>query len=92
MDNKEIVIVSGARTAVGSFGGSLKNVSAIQMGSLVIREALTRAGLRPQPDQECLDCGPDALKPDGPSELMEKYYKWDDSLQPVHVDEVMHRQ
>jgi acetyl-CoA C-acetyltransferase len=31
---KEVVIVSGARTAIGAFGGSLKDVSAIEMGSL----------------------------------------------------------
>ncbi len=34
---KEVVIVSGSRTAVGTFGGSLKNVSAIDLGSVVIK-------------------------------------------------------
>jgi acetyl-CoA C-acetyltransferase len=37
---KEAVIVSGARTAVGEFGGSLKGVKTVDMGALVIREAL----------------------------------------------------
>ncbi len=89
MDNKDIVIVSGARTAVGSFGGTLKDVPAIKLGSLVIREALTRAGLRPKITQALFDCGPDALKNDPPSELESKNYVWDDSLKPVQVDEVI---
>ena len=40
------VIVSGVRTAVGSFGGSLKTVPAKDLGALVIREALLKCGLR----------------------------------------------
>ena len=44
----EVVIVSGVRTAVGTFGGSLVDVSAVKIGSLVVKEALRRAGLRPK--------------------------------------------
>lgn len=44
---EDIVIVSGARTAVGKFGGSLKDISAIDMGALVVREAVKRAGIEP---------------------------------------------
>ena len=44
---RDVVIVSGARTAVGSFGGGLKDVRAVDLGALVIREALRRACLRP---------------------------------------------
>lgn len=44
---KEVVIVSGCRTAVGSFGKSLKDVSAIDMGALVVKEAVKRAGIDP---------------------------------------------
>ena len=44
----EVVIVSGVRTAIGAFGGSLKDVSVVSLGSLVIKEALKRAGLRPK--------------------------------------------
>jgi acetyl-CoA C-acetyltransferase len=47
--NKDIVIVSAARTAVGKFGGSLAKISAPELGAIVIREAIARAGL--QPDQ-----------------------------------------
>jgi len=44
---KEIVIVSGVRTAQGKFDGSLKGFSAPQLGSIVIKEAVKRAGIKP---------------------------------------------
>lgn len=43
---KEVVIASGVRTPVGSFGGALKDVPVVELGALVIREALRRAKLR----------------------------------------------
>lgn len=42
---KEVVIVSGVRLPVGSYGGSLKDISAIDMGAMVVREAVKRAGI-----------------------------------------------
>lgn len=42
---KEVVIVSAVRTPVGSFGGSLKDITPMDLGALVIREALSRAGI-----------------------------------------------
>ncbi|MFN9474522.1 acetyl-CoA C-acetyltransferase [Acidovorax sp.] len=42
---EDIVIVSATRTAVGKFGGALAKVPATELGSIVIREAITRAGL-----------------------------------------------
>ena len=44
---EDIVIVSAARTAVGKFGGALSKVPATELGSIVIREALSRAGVAP---------------------------------------------
>lgn len=46
LDLKEVVIVSGARTPVGVFGGSLKDVQAIDLGALVVKEAVKRAGIK----------------------------------------------
>jgi len=43
---EEVVIVSGVRTAQGKFAGSLKNYSAPQLGGMVIKEAVKRAGLK----------------------------------------------
>jgi acetyl-CoA C-acetyltransferase len=42
-----IYIVVGARTAIGSFGGSLKDIPPVQLGAIVIKEAVNRAGLTP---------------------------------------------
>jgi acetyl-CoA C-acetyltransferase len=86
---KEIVVVSGARTAIGAFGGPLKDVRVVDLGAAVIKEALRRAGLRPESGKELLDYGPDALKSDGMVELEKKYYEYDSSLRPVQVDEVI---
>ncbi|HBZ42344.1 MAG: acetyl-CoA acetyltransferase [Firmicutes bacterium GWF2_51_9] len=40
---KDVVIVSAVRTAIGSFGGSLKSVSAVELGTAVVKEAISRA-------------------------------------------------
>lgn len=45
---REVVIVSAVRTAIGKFGGSLTPLSAPQMGAIVIKEALNRAGVKPE--------------------------------------------
>ncbi|MCU0846998.1 MAG: acetyl-CoA C-acetyltransferase [Spirochaetes bacterium] len=47
MDNKDVVIVSGCRTPIGSFGQSLKDVRAFELGALVMKEAVRRAGINP---------------------------------------------
>ena len=44
---RDAVIISGVRLPVGSFGGSLKTISAIDMGAMVVKEAVKRAGIRP---------------------------------------------
>lgn len=44
---KDVVIVSGVRLPVGSFGGSLKDISSIDMGAMVVAEAVKRAGIEP---------------------------------------------
>ena len=42
---KEVVIVSAVRTPIGSFGGSFKDVSAVELGTIAVKEALKRANL-----------------------------------------------
>ncbi|MGV8058053.1 MAG: acetyl-CoA C-acetyltransferase [Smithellaceae bacterium] len=86
---KEAVIVSGARTAVGEFGGSLKGVRVADMGALVIKEALKRAGLRPAIDALIKSCRPDSLGDFEMTAINKKYYDYDASLKPVYVDEVI---
>ena len=43
----EAVILSACRTPIGAFGGAFKDVSAVDLGAVVIREAIARAGVRP---------------------------------------------
>ena len=45
---REVVIVSAVRTPIGSFGGSLKDVSAVKLGSIAAKEALDRANVKPE--------------------------------------------
>jgi acetyl-CoA C-acetyltransferase len=82
----EAVIVSGARTAIGNYGGSLRDIPAPKLGSIVIQEALKRAGLKPKGDDSY---APESLKDAGRIDLEKKYYHWDDSLREVLVDEVI---
>ena len=54
---REVVLVGACRTAVGKFGGSLKNIPAVELGALVIREALSRTGIKPEMvDEVILGC------------------------------------
>ncbi|MHA4807737.1 acetyl-CoA C-acyltransferase [Flavitalea flava] len=52
--NKEVVIVSAVRTPIGSFGGSLKDISATRLGAIAIKGAIQKAGIRPDQVQEVL--------------------------------------
>ncbi|MHC6181269.1 acetyl-CoA C-acetyltransferase [Clostridium sp. JNZ X4-2] len=45
---RDVVIVSAARTAIGKFGGALKNVSAVDLGAAVIKEAVKRSNIKPE--------------------------------------------
>ncbi|MDO4314798.1 MAG: acetyl-CoA C-acetyltransferase [Oscillospiraceae bacterium] len=51
---KDLYIVNCCRTAIGSFGGSLKNTPAAEMGAIVVKEALKRAGVSPEQVDELM--------------------------------------
>ncbi|MBW2638505.1 MAG: acetyl-CoA C-acetyltransferase, partial [Deltaproteobacteria bacterium] len=84
---KEVVIVSGARTAVGNFGGYLKDVKCVDLGALVIKEAIKRAGLRPGITDFIKSCRADVFGDFDKTEINSKYYDYDDSLTPAYFDE-----
>jgi acetyl-CoA C-acetyltransferase len=86
---KEAVIVSGARTAIGAFGGGLKDVPAIDLAALVIKEALKRVNLMPAPSQAMKAAAPDKLKDQGLTDLEKKASDWAAQAVPVSVDEVI---
>jgi len=86
---KEVVIVSGARTAIGTFGASLKDVPVVKLGATVIREAIKRAGFKPITKKEILELAPESLKGTGMTELEKSHYQWDESLKEIQIDEVI---
>src|SRR3954468_11190537 len=51
---KESVIVSAVRTPTGKFLGTLKDFTATELGAMVVREAITRAGIDPSSVDECI--------------------------------------
>ena len=51
---KDVYVVSSCRTAIGSFGGSLKDTPAAEMGAIVVKEALNRAGVKPEQVDEVM--------------------------------------
>ncbi len=51
---REVYVVNCCRTAVGSFGGSLKDVPAADLGAVVVKEALNRSGLKPEQVDELM--------------------------------------
>jgi acetyl-CoA C-acetyltransferase len=83
---REVVVVAGARTAVGGFGGSLKRIPVVQLGALVLQEALTRAGLRPVASARSRHWAPDGLQ--SQDDLLGPACHYDTALTPVVVDEV----
>jgi acetyl-CoA C-acetyltransferase len=86
---KEVVVVSGARTAIGNFGGTLKDIPVVQLGALVLREALKRAGLKPAVGLEMASFGPDMFKGQGKTELEKTRWNWPETNKEVQVDEVI---
>ena len=54
---REVVLAGACRTAIGKFQGTLSNVSAVELGAIVIKEAIARAGIKPeQVDEVFMGC------------------------------------
>jgi len=85
---KEVVIVSAVRTAIGSFGGSLKDVPVVDLGSTVVHDVLVRAGCKPVAGEALIAAGPDRLK-GKTAEVEETAMKWDAGLKEIQVDELI---
>ncbi|MFC1838068.1 acetyl-CoA C-acetyltransferase [Thermodesulfobacteriota bacterium] len=85
----EVVIVSSVRTAVGNFGGTLKNTPVVELGSIVLKEVLKKVNLKPYASDELMSFEPDALKGSGMIDLEKQGYDYDESAQPIQIDEVI---
>ena len=86
---RDVVILGGVRTPVGSFGGSLKSTPVVTLGSLALKETLKRLGLRPVASDELKNFEPDALKGTAMIELEKNAYDYADSLETIQIDEVI---
>jgi len=69
---KDVVIVSGSRTAIGAFGGGLKTVPVVKLGSIVMKDVLKRIKLKPVKNEQMQEVAPDKLKDRGIIELEKK--------------------
>jgi acetyl-CoA C-acetyltransferase len=85
----KVVIVSGCRTAVGAFGGALKDVPVVDLGALVLRETLQKVGLRPVRGGDFQETVPKKLADQGEIALESKYGVWDSQLREIAIDEVI---
>jgi acetyl-CoA C-acetyltransferase len=85
----KVVIVSGCRTAVGAFGGALKDVPVVDLGALVLRETLQKVGLRPVRGGDFQETVPKKLADQGEIALENKYGVWDSQLREIAIDEVI---
>ncbi len=86
---RDVVIVSGVRTPIGEFGGSLKDIPVVQLGALVLKNTLKKAGLRPGASAALTQFEPDLLKDLGMIDIVKEAYDYDDAFQSIHIDEVM---
>lgn len=86
---KEPVIVSGVRTPIGKFGGSLKDFRVATLGREVIKGALESAGLRPVVSEESKKYRPTKFSDVEKCPVEEDYMDWDDDLQGIELDEVI---
>ncbi|HKJ64208.1 MAG TPA: beta-ketoacyl synthase N-terminal-like domain-containing protein, partial [Desulfopila sp.] len=86
---EKVVIVSGSRTAIGAYGGSLTSVPVVDLGAATIKETLKKAGVRPVASEECINFGADAIRDDGLIELEKRHHDYDSALTPAMIDQVI---
>ena len=84
-----VVIVSAKRTAVGAFGGSLKDVAAKDLGALVMREVLLSCGLRPEMPDHAMADAPDRIKPKELAPVEKEYFSWPEGNKGLAIDQVV---
>jgi acetyl-CoA C-acetyltransferase len=86
---RDVVIISGARTPVGAFGGSLKAVPVVQLGALALKAVLKKSNLRPVASEAMTRVEPDGISGLGMVDLERRYHDYESGLQPVTIDEVI---
>ena len=77
------------RTAIANYGGSLQDVPAVKLGSIVIKGALKQANLKPMRDPEVLKHAPEVFQGMDMVELEQRHQDWDGASQEIAIDEVI---
>jgi acetyl-CoA C-acetyltransferase len=85
----DVLIVSAARTPIGNFGGSLQNTPVAQLGALVLKASLKKAGLKPVAGDHQKQFSPDTLTDQGIVDLEREAFDYDGDFQPIAIDEVI---
>ncbi len=86
---ENVVIVSGSRTPIGAYGGTLQSTPIVELGAITLKKTLEKASTRPVVSQECIKFAADAIRDDGTVELETRYHDYDQALQPIMVDQVI---
>ncbi|MDX2499047.1 MAG: acetyl-CoA C-acetyltransferase [Deltaproteobacteria bacterium] len=86
---RDVVVVSGSRTAIGNFGGGLMNVPVVDLGAVVMKDVLKRINLKPVAGAAAMDVAPGKLKDQGITDLEKQSYDWSDSAAEFAIDEVV---
>jgi acetyl-CoA C-acetyltransferase len=86
---RDVVIVSRARTPVGTFGATLKSTPVVELGALAMKGVLNKAKLKPVATEALTQFEPDALKGRGMIDLEKKYYDYNSAARPIQIDEVI---
>src|SRR6186997_1114379 len=86
---KEVYIISAVRTPIGSFGGSLKDLSSTRLGAIAIKAAVERAGIKPeQVDELLMGCVIQANLGQAPARQAAKYAGLPDKVICTTVNKV----
>ena len=83
---KDLYVVNCCRTAIGSFGGSLKNVPAAEMGAIVVKEALKRANVAPENVDELMFGNCTLVDDKGNSYKAELGIYWEGALNELQIE------
>lgn len=86
---RDVVIVNGVRTPQGKFGGSLKNMSASDLGKTVIKGLFDKIKAKPKISKERKNVRPKKLNSKNRNNIGEKYWDWDDDAQNLDIDEIL---
>ena len=86
---ENVVIVSGSRTAIGAFGGTLKTTPVVDLGAATLKATLKKVGLRPVADTDAVASCPASIRKVDQLPLERQYDDYDVHSRPIVIDQVI---